>query len=238
MTTDTQGFVPQAPQPASRIEILRAKKLGVLIRDARLAVGKSPADCARAIGVDVGRFETYELGEAAPSLPELELLAYFLDTPLEHFWGRNILSGKEKPGKQVDPRQLVTIRQRMIGVLLRQARLDAGLSIESLAQSAHLSPDELRRYELSEAPLPVPVLEALAGVLNRSLRDFHDRSGPVGVWSSQKHAVKDFLELPAELQAFVSKPINRPYLELAQRLSEMSVDKLRAVAEGLLEITL
>jgi hypothetical protein len=44
--------------------------------------------------------------------------------------------------------------------------------------------------------------------------------------------------MPVDLQTFVSKPINRPYLELAQRLSEMSVDKLRSVAEGLLEITL
>jgi len=40
------------------------------------------------------------------------------------------------------------------------------------------------------------------------------------------------------LLAFVLKPINLPYLELAKRLSEMSVDKLRDVAEGLLEITL
>jgi len=37
---------------------------------------------------------------------------------------------------------------------------------------------------------------------------------------------------------FISKPVNRPYLQLAQRLSEMSVEKLRMVAEGLLEITL
>ena len=50
--------------------------------------------------------------------------------------------------------------------------------------------------------------------------------------------MQDFKEMPPELQAFVAKPINLPYLELAQRLSEMSVDKLRAVAEGLLEITL
>ena len=40
------------------------------------------------------------------------------------------------------------------------------------------------------------------------------------------------------MQQFVSKPVNQPYLELAQRLSEMSVERLRSVAEGLLEITL
>ena len=46
------------------------------------------------------------------------------------------------------------------------------------------------------------------------------------------------MELPAELQAFVSQPVNRPYLELAIKLSSMSSDKLRSVAEGLLDITL
>ena len=60
----------------------------------------------------------------------------------------------------------------------------------------------------------------------------------MGKWAVQKKAVEDFLELPVEMQLFVSKPINLPYLELAQRLSEMSVDRLRGVAEGLLEITL
>ena len=238
MTTDIQGSSPQAPQSASQVEILRAKKLGVLIRDARLASEKSLPECARAVGVEPGRFEAYELGEASPSLPEMELLAYFLDLPLEHFWGRDTLTGKDKPGKRIDPGQLIPLRQRMIGVLLRQSRLEAGLSIESLAQPLNISPDNLQKYELGELPLPISALETLAGALNRSLRDFHDHSGPVGVWTTQKHAVKDFLELPLELQTFVSKPINRPYLELAQRLSEMSVDRLRAVAEGLLEITL
>jgi hypothetical protein len=50
--------------------------------------------------------------------------------------------------------------------------------------------------------------------------------------------VEKFLELPDDLQAFLTQPVNRPYLELAVRLSEMSRDKLRSVAEGLLDITL
>jgi len=44
--------------------------------------------------------------------------------------------------------------------------------------------------------------------------------------------------MPLELQEFILKPVNQPYLELAQKLSQMSVDKMRDVAEGLLDITL
>jgi hypothetical protein len=39
------------------------------------------------------------------------------------------------------------------------------------------------------------------------------------------------------MQNFVCKPVNRPYLELAKKLSGMSTDKLRSLAEDILEIT-
>ena len=55
---------------------------------------------------------------------------------------------------------------------------------------------------------------------------------------NDQKSVQQFLELPKELQDFVCQPVNRPYLELAVKLSSMSTDKLRSVAEGLLDITL
>jgi hypothetical protein len=53
-----------------------------------------------------------------------------------------------------------------------------------------------------------------------------------------EEAVQHFLEMPVELRQFVVMPVNRPYLELAMKLSNMSRDKLRSVAEDLLDITL
>ena len=50
---------------------IRMKKLGVLIRDARLASRQDIAECAKAIGVTKGIFRAYEEGRRAPSLPEL-----------------------------------------------------------------------------------------------------------------------------------------------------------------------
>ena len=69
------------------IKIIKAKKLGVLIRDAQLKSGKSLEDCAQAMGISADEFDAMEYGERPPTLPELELFAYFLDIPLEHFWG-------------------------------------------------------------------------------------------------------------------------------------------------------
>jgi hypothetical protein len=80
-------------------------------------------------------------------------------------------------------------------------------------------------------------LESLLALLGGQIEAVFDQTGPVGQWMTQQKAIGDFLQLSPELQNFVSKPVNRPYLELAMKLSGMSTGKLRSVAEDLLEIT-
>jgi len=222
-------------QPSDLLQ--RARILAMLIRDGRLAANLSVDECAQAIGVNAETFEAYELGEKAISLPELETLSFFLKMPLEYFWEREPASLREEPHNLLNIEQLLRIRHRMVGALLRQARLEAGFTLEQIGERMQIDPARLEAFELGNEPVPIPELEMLSGILHRSIREFHDRHGPVGVWNAQQRALKDFLAMPLELQVFVSRPVNRPYLDLAVRLSDMSVDKLRTVAEGLLEIT-
>jgi len=217
---------------------IRAKKLGILLKDARQATGKSLEECAQVLGVSTQSVHAFELGDVPPSLPELEVLAYYLDVPLGHFWGQQLITEMREGQKPLDVERFTSLRQRMIGVHLRDAREELGLSAGEVAEKVGISEPQLLAYEMGEQSIPVPELDALANVLNISLGDIQDRHGPVGKWSAERRAIEDFLTLPEGVQYFVSKPVNRPYLELAQRLSEMSVEKLRAVAEGLLEITL
>jgi transcriptional regulator with XRE-family HTH domain len=223
-------------QPLARS--IRAKKLGALIRDARMVAGESVETCAKWIGVSQADFEAYENGELSPSLPEMELIAYRLDVPLGHFWEDVALSQGNGTKRAFDANQFSQIRQRIVGAKLRQARLERGLSLEKISANAKIDLGLLSAYELGEQAIPLPVLESLSGELGLTIRELQDQHGPVGAWISQKRAIHEFLSLPSDLQEFVGKPVNLPYLELAQRLSEMSVEKLRAVAEGLLEITL
>ena len=208
------------------------------MRDARQAAGKSTQDCADILKISETTFKAYELGDSSPSLPELELLAYYLNTPLEHFWGDRSLMVPSLTARQIDLQQLMGLRQRMIGACLRKARLEADLSLVELEQNTGISVKELEFYEFGQRAIPLPTLEALGEELHLPLKECFDKNGPVGQWAAQQRLIKEFLQLSPELQEFVSRPVNRPYLELAQRLSEMSVDKLRSVAEGLLEITL
>ncbi len=219
------------------IKIIRAKKLGVLIRDARVKSGKSLEECAQAMGVTADDFTAMEFGQRPPTLPELELFAYALGLPLEHFWGSDTIKDDDTD-KVVDPAEINKMRQGMIGELIRKGREEAKLAIEDLAQMCGMDADHLRAIERGETPIPLPELESVAAVLNNSMTYFEDQRGPVGSWFNGQKYIHGFQDLPKELQEFISKPINRPYLDLALRLSELGVDKLRALGEGLLDITL
>jgi transcriptional regulator with XRE-family HTH domain len=219
------------------LKIIRAKKLGILIRDAKEKSGKSNEEISKAMGISADELRTMEMGERAPTLPELEMLAFYLDVPLEHFWENEILKQSDNR-LNFDPEEISASRQKAIGELILQVRTQASLSIEELAQQAGISPASLQLYEQGEAPIPLPELEVLAKSLNNPITYFEDQQGPIGSKFTEKRNVNEFLELPVDLQEFIGKPINRPYLELAVRLSELKVERLRALAEGLLEITL
>jgi transcriptional regulator with XRE-family HTH domain len=217
---------------------LRTRKLGVLIKDARLASHKSIPECAEAVGIGVGILRAYEEGRRAPSLPELELLAYYLNLPMSHFWSKDIISDNLSPLATINVPVLIGIRHRMIGAMLRKQRLETGVSLKSLAEQSGIPSSRLKAYEMGESAIPAPILEGLMSILDARIESLFDQTGPIGQWLVQKKVVQEFLQLPPDLQSFVCKPVNRPYIELALSLSGLSTDKLRSVAETLLDITL
>ena len=216
---------------------LRSRKLGVLIRDARLLARKTLPECAQLVGVTNGILRAWEEGRKAPSLPELEVLAFSLHLPLNHFWSRDAMSDNASLTATMNLPALISIRQRIVGALLRQQRENSSLSLKALSELSGVSTARLKSFELGERPIPLPELEALVALLGGQIEAIFDQTSPIGQWMLQQKAVQDFLQLTPDLQKFVSKPVNRPYLELAMKLSGMSTDKLRSVAEDLLEIT-
>lgn len=217
---------------------LRAKKLGLLIRDAREAAGKSKGDTGAAIGVSAGSITSIETGRRSPSLPELELLCYFLDLPLEHFWTETMIGSETGLVEEEFVEHGLALRDRNVGKQLERARLHANLTTTQVKDKTGISPARLKKYESGDNSVPLPELEALARLYNLTVPDFVDPATPVGGYLLEKQAGSDFRKLPREVQAFVSKPVNQPYLEVSMKLSRMSNEALRAVAENLLEITL
>lgn len=216
---------------------IRNKKLGLLILDARRATRRSVEECADAAGVTIEQFQAFEKGKESPTLPQLELLALYFNLPVEHFWGKQALSQAPTPEAFQEKDRLLLLRNRVIGTNLRMARTTANMSYSEIAKRTGLPEERLKRFETSGSEIPVTELEMIANALDIPVDHFYDQHGPIGRWRVQQGSVQKFLDLPPDIQQFVAKPVNRPYLELAIRLSEMSAEKLRAVAEVLLEIT-
>ena len=214
---------------------LRSKKLGILITDARSASRRSIDECASFLGITSKEFNLFELGENTPSLPQLELLAYYLDVPIEHFWGNKTIS--EDQDNHLNSKALVKLRQKVVGITIRQLRTEANITLDELAEHLELTAKELNAYELGEKPIPVPLLDAAMTALKANISCVTDHQGQLGQWYLKQKIEKRFGGLPVDIQEFMVKPVNEPYIELAKKLSELPVTKLRSIAEGLLEIT-
>jgi len=216
---------------------IRMKKLAIMISDARRVLRRTAEECAVVMGISTEEYQLIEQGKNAPSLPQLEILAYFLDVPVEHFWGNKILVENEVFQDEATNQALRRLRDRYLGTRLRQLRTEASLTPEALAEKTSLSVETIEQFETGTVSIPLPELESLVRGVNARIEDVFDQSGPIGEWRSRQENVHTFLDLSPRYQEFIARPVNIPYIELAIRLSDLSVEKLRAIAEGLLEIT-
>jgi len=218
----------------SEIDTERAKILGGLIRDAREHAGHTPEECAQVLDVTPETFAQVESGEYPISLPELEALALFLEVPMGYFWGSEPLQATP----EVDYQGLIELRHRVVGVLLNQQRLQAKKSHEELAEDLELDVELLKAYETGQKPIPYLHLEQICRYLGISVDLFlDDLRGPLGRHEAKQKLERQFNRMSPEMQEFLINPVNVAYLETAKKLSEMDVERLRQVAENILEIT-
>lgn len=231
-----------ATQPEARnfdeIYAIRTRILGVLIRDARLASGTTQEETATELEIDAEDVREWEYGKQSPSLPQLELMAFYFDVPLSQFWSEKTLSQAQQERSVPVPKdQYNEIRNRMVSTALVIARREAKLSQEEVAQAAGLAVEQLQQYE-SGVAIPFPQLTSLASAVRRNMSYFLEGTGRIGMWLQAQEEYARFSELPTEIRTFVSKPVNQPYLEVAMKLAAMPRDELRLLAEKILDITL
>ncbi|MDX1689221.1 MAG: helix-turn-helix domain-containing protein [Candidatus Promineifilaceae bacterium] len=213
----------------------RAKILGVLMRDARQHAGRTPEECAGVLRVTPEQYRQAEEGQYVVSLPQLEVLAMYLDVPMAHFWGTHTLEENEEP----DYGELLKLRHKIVGGLVRHARLKEEQTPEALAGELGVDVERIRAYEAGEEAIPYLHLEKLANFLGVSIDYFmDDERGPLGRHEAQKRMERHLDELPPDVREFVAQPVNVNYIQTAMRLSEMDADRLRTIAESLLDITL
>jgi transcriptional regulator with XRE-family HTH domain len=217
--------------------LIRGKMVGVLLRDARLNARRTLEECARLLNVPSSQIETWEYGDSVPSLPQLELLAYYLNVPVSHFWGLETLNSSGNLEEKSQPEYL-TLRNRMVGALLRQAREAAGVTIDDLAELCGLSASKISEYELGEAAPPIHELSVLASGVDKNLNYFLESTSQIGELLTRLEDWKHFSELPDDVREFAADPINIGFIHIAVMLSRMPTNQLREVGASILDITM
>ena len=219
---ETQSFAEQTTNLGSRL------------REERIAGEISIERAAAQLGVPPETITSMESGETAPSLPELELLAYLYRVPLMKILGA--ASDFEQPVRIKEDKKnaFILLRTRIIGATLKQARMEGGITLEVLSEELDIPQNTLEEYEAGTLPIPQPMLSALCTALGIDLGSL---LSPITPKNKSKAAEAKLAELDTELNEFVSNPANLPYLQLAKKLSTFDAAKLREIAENLLEIT-
>jgi len=222
--------------PTTDALAIRRKIIGVLLQGARVKAGRTKKECAEVIGVTPGILSAYEEGRRDMSLPELELLAYYLHVPVAGFLegeDETLVSSDSPPGSEA-----IALRNRIIGVLLREVREHKGKTQKDLAEVVGCNARRIGQYEAGQIPIPVTQLETLADELDVPLSHFLDEGiGKVGERELQDRQLEAWKALPEDIREFAVQPSSLTYLRVAMHLAQLPADAIRKLAEGLLEIT-
>jgi transcriptional regulator with XRE-family HTH domain len=222
----------QKPEAA----IIRKKILGVLLRNARVHTGMTIKDAAQAAGFPSSAISDYEYGRRDISLPQLEVLAYTYRVPITYFWSDDPIPDDEDRDFPVE--RAMELRRRIIGVLLRQARMEAGHSQKDLAKALDCPSSRITSYEFGRTDIPLLDLEILANYLEVPLSYFLDQGiRPHGDQIAGTDELERLAQLPEDVRKFMLQPGNLLYVRVAMQLSALSAEAIRNVAEGLLDIT-
>ena len=157
---------------------VRSKMVGVLLRSTRLQAGKTLRDCAELLGCSPHTMSHYEHGRKGISIPELELLASYLDVPVDYFWEEeSVVAAEHADLPPAD--KIIPLRQKIIGVLLRGARQNAGKTLKDCGQLLGCSTYMISQYEYGRRGIPLSELEMLAAFFDVPLSYFLEEDSTV-----------------------------------------------------------
>jgi len=215
--------------------LIKQKMLGLLMQNARQSVGLEAAEIAKLLGISASSLIAFEQGEEEAGVSVLESLADICGVPVSYFWADNPFP---QLNKTPNAQKTMVLRRKMLGILLNQARAEADLTPESVAEAIGITSDVLAQYEKGEIDIPLSQLHALATQYNVTLDNFTSKLSSNG--NGKKlvaTTVSDLKHFPPDVQEFLQNPTNVLYIKLAMKLHTLSADTLRALAEGILEIT-
>jgi transcriptional regulator with XRE-family HTH domain len=217
---------------------IRNKILGILIKRARLEAGRSQRECADMLGCSPSKYRQYERGRDGLSLPQLEVLAYLFDVPLDSLLNESQDAQDAEPDEPPPIEQMMMLRRKMLAVQFKQCRHNCAMSQREMAGLLGRSASMVSQYERGLRDIPLAELELVAEECGKEMADFLDEEMiPLSQSEQERQLLARLNELPPDVREFVLKPTNALYFRVAMLLSGMKADSLRQIAETLLDIT-
>ena len=211
-------------------------EIGSRLAKAREEAGKSVKECALVLGVPLKKYKKIETGEFITSLPELEIIAYFLGIMPEDILEGNPAEFEKKAASSEQLQQIMQLRHRILSATLQLARSKKNISLKGLSKISDISIARIKHYELTSAPIPLNDLTVLCNALEIPLRTLLDQSGFLAEGQKKIGNERSFHQLPVELQDFITNPENLSLLKLAIRLKETGIENLESLATGLQQL--
>ena len=213
--------------------VLQRKIIGVLILAAREKARRTVAQVAQQLSVTPARMRQYERGTRDISLPELEILSLYLETPLSFLVdGGGTAIREESP----NPPTLDAIRARRVqlGAKLKQARLAAGKTKKDCADILGHGVALIGRYERGLSDIPLSELQVLAQLLN--VNHFYFVEQQASPDADGLAALERLARLPKDVRAFVLDSTSLPYLRMAMKFGDLPTDRLKELGEIMLVV--
>ncbi len=214
---------------------LRAKIVGILIRQSRLAASRSIEDCADHLQVSPELVIAWEYGDDLPSPPQSERLASYLNVSVSTF--RQDHEPVELPDVAVEQDQSFSLRQRLLGGLLHVARDLKGISIEQLSEMTAIDPSLLQEYEYGGQSIPMKDLLVLANALDRDLEYFLESEHELDAEAEGESASTAPVPTSEDKRRFAVDRKMQGIIKLAVAFSQIPSAELHKIADALLSIS-
>lgn len=139
------------------------------IRNIRKSKHLRMKDCAKALGVSKDSYRSFEEGSKPISIPELELLAFYLGvSPTALVENERETTPFAKVLHEDIRPQYISLRRKMVAALISAAREEKAISLEELQQATRITTEDLDAYEQGDIPIPLTELFLISDYLEIS----------------------------------------------------------------------
>jgi len=205
------------------------------IRRIRKTLQRSIHDCASILEISKEQYLGFEQGTHSLSLPDIEILAFYLGTPVNELFEDH--SPREdqlsllKDNVRFQYRQL---REKMIRTKLVIELQQAELSFENIHKTTLIPLDALKAYEIGQAVIPVEHLQQISECLGKPLSIFFsDNLGLSEDLNPEQRADNWEQEFPEGDSVRTSEP-EEPYSQLMEALKKIPKEDQAQIAKILL----